>query len=80
MIIHTCYVCQELDEIKPYPAEILPGSLYLGNWRQGNALYIQKDLKLKAHINCCVEAETVYVWLVDTNNTVSVKSFLFVGI
>ena len=52
---------QELDEIKPYPAEILQGVLYLGNWRQGNAPYVQKDLKIKAHINCCVEAETLYV-------------------
>lgn len=50
---------QELDDIKPYPVEIIPGVLYLGNWRQGNAPYVQKDLKIKSHINCCVEAETL---------------------
>ncbi|WAR01143.1 STYL1-like protein [Mya arenaria] len=50
----------ELDEIKPYPAEIITGFLYLGDWRQGNASYVQKDLKIKAHINCCVEAETFF--------------------
>jgi hypothetical protein len=50
---------QELDDLKPYPAEVIPGKLYLGNWRQGNAAYVQKDLKIKAHVNCCVEAETL---------------------
>ncbi|KAH3891810.1 serine/threonine/tyrosine-interacting-like protein 1 isoform X2 [Dreissena polymorpha] len=54
------FMPKELDEIKPYPAEILPGFLYLGNWHQGNAPYIQKDLKIKGHINCCVEAETFF--------------------
>ncbi|XP_060595467.1 serine/threonine/tyrosine-interacting-like protein 1 [Ruditapes philippinarum] len=54
------FMPKELDEIKPYPAEIIPGFLYLGNWRQGNAPYIQKDVKIKAHINCCVEAETFF--------------------
>ncbi|KAL4223112.1 Serine/threonine/tyrosine-interacting-like protein 1 [Mactra antiquata] len=54
------FMPKELDEIKPYPAEIIPGFLYLGNWRQGNAPYVQKDLKIKAHINCCVESETFF--------------------
>ena len=47
------------DNLKPYPTEIIPGVLYLGNWRQGNAPYIQKDLKVKGHVNCCVESETL---------------------
>lgn len=54
------FMPKEMDEIKPYPTEIIPGFLYLGNWRQGNAPYIQKDLKVKGHINCCVEAETFF--------------------
>ncbi|XP_052798539.1 serine/threonine/tyrosine-interacting-like protein 1 [Mya arenaria] len=54
------FMPKELDEIKPYPAEIITGFLYLGDWRQGNASYVQKDLKIKAHINCCVEAETFF--------------------
>jgi serine/threonine/tyrosine-interacting-like protein 1 len=48
-----------MDEIKPYPIEVIPGLLYFGNWKQGNAEYIQKDLKIKGHVNCCVEAETL---------------------
>ncbi|KAK7088766.1 serine/threonine/tyrosine-interacting-like protein 1 [Littorina saxatilis] len=54
------FMPREMDEIKSYPVEILQGFLYLGNWRQGNAAYIQKDLKIKAHVNVCVEAETFF--------------------
>ncbi|KAK3586407.1 hypothetical protein CHS0354_013111 [Potamilus streckersoni] len=54
------FMPREMDELKPYPTEIIPGFLYLGNWRQGNAPYVQKDLKIKGHINCCVEAETFF--------------------
>ncbi|KAK7487962.1 hypothetical protein BaRGS_00020863 [Batillaria attramentaria] len=52
------FMPRELDEIKPYPIEIIQGFLYLGNWCQGNAPCIQKDLKIKAHICVCVEDET----------------------
>lgn len=48
-------VFQEMDELETYPAEIIPGLLYLGNWRQANAPNVQKDLKIQAHINCCEE-------------------------
>ncbi|XP_059162084.1 serine/threonine/tyrosine-interacting-like protein 1 isoform X2 [Physella acuta] len=54
------YTPRELDEIKPYPVEIIQGLLYMGNWQHGNAPYIQKDLKIRGHINCCVEAETYF--------------------
>lgn len=54
------FMPKEMDEIKPYPIEIIPGLLYCGNWKQGNAEYIQKDLKIKGHVNCCVEAETFF--------------------
>ncbi|XP_046572806.1 serine/threonine/tyrosine-interacting-like protein 1 [Haliotis rubra] len=54
------FMPREMDELKPYPTEIIQGVLYLGNWRQGNAAYIQKDLKIKGHINCCVESETFF--------------------
>ena len=53
------FVFQELDELKSYPVEVLHGFLYIGNWRQGNAAYVQKDLKLKAHVCVCLEAETL---------------------
>jgi len=54
------YMPREYDEIRTYPTEIIPGVLFLGNWRQGNAAYIQKDLKVKGHVNCCVEPETFF--------------------
>lgn len=52
------FMPREMDEIKSYPVEIIQGFLYLGNWRQGNAAYIQKDLKIKAHVCASVEDET----------------------
>jgi len=51
---------RELDDIKPYPVEIMQGLLYMGSWKQGNAPYVQKDLKIRGHINCCVEEETFF--------------------
>lgn len=54
------YMPREYDEIKTYPTEILPGFLYLGNWAQGNAAYIQKDLKVKGHVNCSEQPETFF--------------------
>ena len=46
---------QELDELETYPVEVLPGFLFLGNWRHGNTAYIQKDLKIMAHVLCELE-------------------------
>jgi len=54
------YMPQESDEVQTYPTEVIPGLVYLGNWRQGNAAYIQKDLKIKGHVNCCEEPETFF--------------------
>ncbi|ELT94562.1 hypothetical protein CAPTEDRAFT_126144 [Capitella teleta] len=54
------YMPRELDCIETLPTEIIPGLLHLGNWRQGNAAYIQKDLKIKGHINCSMTPETFY--------------------
>lgn len=54
------YMPKELDAIQTFPAEIIPGLLYLGNWHHGNIPYIQKELRVKAHINCCEEKETFF--------------------
>jgi len=54
------YMPKEVDLIRTFPAEVIPGSLFLGNWRQGNAAYIQKDIKVKGHVNCCVEEGSFY--------------------
>lgn len=55
----TLYVPRELDALQCYPYEIIYSVLYMGDWTQGNAAYIQKDLKIKGHINCCVKGETL---------------------
>lgn len=46
---------QELDEFQPYPVEIVPGRIYLGNFVQACNPKIQKDLKIKAHVNVSME-------------------------
>ncbi|XP_075709104.1 serine/threonine/tyrosine-interacting-like protein 1 isoform X2 [Rhinoderma darwinii] len=46
---------QEIDEFQPYPIEIIPGLLYMGDLRQANDRHIQKDLKIKSHVNVSLE-------------------------
>nr|KAF6491154.1 serine/threonine/tyrosine interacting like 1 [Molossus molossus] len=66
---------QELDEFQPYPVEILPGRLYLGNFRQACDPKIQKDLKIKAHVNVSMETgpffvddadKLLHIWIEDS--------------
>ncbi|XP_054445731.1 serine/threonine/tyrosine-interacting-like protein 1 isoform X1 [Pteronotus mesoamericanus] len=52
---------QELDEFQPYPVEIVPGKVYLGNFRQACDPKIQKDLKIKAHVNVSMETGPFFV-------------------
>lgn len=54
------FMPKELDDVRTYPSEVIPGVLFLGNWRQGNAAYIQKDIKIKGHVNCCTEEESFF--------------------
>ncbi|XP_069920593.1 serine/threonine/tyrosine-interacting-like protein 1 isoform X7 [Oryctolagus cuniculus] len=46
---------QELDAFQPYPVEILPGRVFLGSFSQACDPKVQKDLKIKAHVNVCME-------------------------
>ncbi|KAF7477031.1 serine/threonine/tyrosine-interacting-like protein 1 [Marmota monax] len=46
---------QELDAFQPYPVEIIPGKVFLGNFSQACDPQVQKDLKIKAHINVSME-------------------------
>ncbi|RNA45219.1 serine threonine tyrosine-interacting 1 [Brachionus plicatilis] len=46
------YMPRELDQLKTYPSEIIPGLLYLGNLRHATELYIRKDLKIKSFVDC----------------------------
>ncbi|XP_069920595.1 serine/threonine/tyrosine-interacting-like protein 1 isoform X8 [Oryctolagus cuniculus] len=45
----------ELDAFQPYPVEILPGRVFLGSFSQACDPKVQKDLKIKAHVNVCME-------------------------
>uniref|UniRef100_A0A674K634 Serine/threonine/tyrosine interacting like 1 n=1 Tax=Terrapene triunguis TaxID=2587831 RepID=A0A674K634_9SAUR len=50
---------QELDAFQPYPVEILPAQLYMGDCRQACDQQIQKDLKIKAQVNISEEIATL---------------------
>ncbi|XP_062947225.1 serine/threonine/tyrosine-interacting-like protein 1 isoform X2 [Cynocephalus volans] len=52
---------QELDAFQPYPVEIIPGRVFLGNFIQACDPKIQKDLKIKAHVNVSMEAGPFFV-------------------
>ncbi|KAL4660535.1 serine/threonine/tyrosine-interacting-like protein 1 isoform X2 [Arapaima gigas] len=54
------YTMKELESMKPYPVEILPGQLYMGDYRQATSPQIQKDLKLKAMVNISEETSHVF--------------------
>ncbi|XP_013992881.1 serine/threonine/tyrosine-interacting-like protein 1 isoform X2 [Salmo salar] len=45
------YTIKELESLRPYPVELLPGQLYLGNYKQAINPYVLKDLKLSALVN-----------------------------
>ncbi|XP_069425506.1 serine/threonine/tyrosine-interacting-like protein 1 isoform X5 [Ovis canadensis] len=51
---------QELDAFQPYPIEIMPGRIYLGNFKQACDPKIQKDLKINAHVNISMETGPLY--------------------
>lgn len=50
---------QELDNFQPYPVEILPAKLYMGNFKQACDQQIQKHLKIKAQVNISEQPATV---------------------
>ncbi|NXW80610.1 STYL1 protein, partial [Hirundo rustica] len=51
---------QELDTFQPYPVEILPAKLYMGNFKQASDKQIQKDLKIKALVNISEQPVTLF--------------------
>ncbi|XP_009990607.1 PREDICTED: serine/threonine/tyrosine-interacting-like protein 1, partial [Tauraco erythrolophus] len=51
---------QELDNFQPYPVEILPAKLYMGNFKQACDQRIQRDLKIKAQVNVSEEPATLF--------------------
>ncbi|XP_054848028.1 serine/threonine/tyrosine-interacting-like protein 1 isoform X2 [Eublepharis macularius] len=51
---------RELEDFLPYPVEIVPRKLYMGNYRQACDQQIQKDLKIKAHVNVSEEVDMFF--------------------
>uniref|UniRef100_A0A8I3N8G5 Transmembrane protein 120A n=1 Tax=Canis lupus familiaris TaxID=9615 RepID=A0A8I3N8G5_CANLF len=70
-VITALRVKKELDAFQPYPAEIMPGKIYLGNFRQACDPKIQKDLKIKAHVN--ISMETGPFFINDDDNLLHIK-------
>ncbi|XP_066057821.1 LOW QUALITY PROTEIN: serine/threonine/tyrosine-interacting-like protein 1 [Chamaea fasciata] len=56
----TLWMPQELDTFQPYPIEILPAKLYMGNFKQASDKQIQKDLKIKALVNVSERPVTLF--------------------
>ncbi|NXC07815.1 STYL1 protein, partial [Orthonyx spaldingii] len=56
----TLWMPQELDTFQPYPVEILPAKLYMGNLEQASDKQIQKDLKIKALVNVSEEPVALF--------------------
>ncbi|NXD25957.1 STYL1 protein, partial [Spelaeornis formosus] len=56
----TLWMPQELDTFEPYPVEILPAKLYMGNFKQASDKQIQKDLKIKALVNLSEQPVTLF--------------------
>ncbi|XP_037846410.1 serine/threonine/tyrosine-interacting-like protein 1 isoform X4 [Chlorocebus sabaeus] len=54
-VITALRVKKELDAFQPYPIEIMPGEVFLGNFSQACDPKIQKDLKVKAHVNVSMD-------------------------
>ncbi|XP_048838912.1 serine/threonine/tyrosine-interacting-like protein 1 isoform X1 [Brienomyrus brachyistius] len=54
------YTILELESLMPYPVEILPGQLYMGDYRQATSLQIHKDLKLSAIVNVSEEMSEIF--------------------
>ncbi|NXR53815.1 STYL1 protein, partial [Hippolais icterina] len=56
----TLWMPQELDTFQPYPVEILPAKLYMGNFKQASDKQVQKDLKIKALVNVSEQPVTLF--------------------
>ncbi|NWV30897.1 STYL1 protein, partial [Grantiella picta] len=56
----TLWMPKELDSFQPYPVEILPAKLYMGNFKQASDAQVQKDLKIKVLVNVSEEPVTLF--------------------
>uniref|UniRef100_A0A8C5T2H7 Tyrosine-protein phosphatase domain-containing protein n=1 Tax=Malurus cyaneus samueli TaxID=2593467 RepID=A0A8C5T2H7_9PASS len=67
-------IVRELDCFEPYPVEILPEKLYMGNFKQASDEKIQTDLKIKALVNISEEPMEVGAVLVCSSLGISRSS------
>uniref|UniRef100_A0A8C8S7Z7 Serine/threonine/tyrosine interacting like 1 n=1 Tax=Pelusios castaneus TaxID=367368 RepID=A0A8C8S7Z7_9SAUR len=81
-VITARRVKQELDAFQPYPVEILPAQLYMGDCKQACDQQIQKDLKIKTQVNISEEtamalgAVLVFSTLGLSRSSTAVMAFL----
>ncbi|XP_012925967.1 serine/threonine/tyrosine-interacting-like protein 1 isoform X4 [Heterocephalus glaber] len=52
---------QELDAFQPYPIEIIPGKIFVGDFSQACNPKVQKDLRINAHVNVSMETSPFFV-------------------
>ncbi|XP_038074679.1 serine/threonine/tyrosine-interacting-like protein 1 [Patiria miniata] len=67
------YMPRELDQLRPYPMEVLPGRLYLGDCQQACRADVRKDLKIKGVV--CLSAEPT-----ELNNELSSDQLLHIPV
>uniref|UniRef100_A0A8C3QEU2 Tyrosine-protein phosphatase domain-containing protein n=1 Tax=Cyanoderma ruficeps TaxID=181631 RepID=A0A8C3QEU2_9PASS len=73
-IVTAQRIVLELDTFQPYPVEILPAKLYMGNFKQASDKQIQKDLKIKALVNVSEQPQDVGAVLVSSSLGISRSS------
>ncbi|KAG7483823.1 hypothetical protein MATL_G00042390 [Megalops atlanticus] len=54
------YTLKELENLQPYPVEVLRGQLYMGSYIQATNPQIHKDLKLRALVNVSEDTSDVF--------------------
>ncbi|XP_037230910.1 serine/threonine/tyrosine-interacting-like protein 1 isoform X1 [Falco biarmicus] len=62
---------QELDNFQPYPVEILPEKLYMGNFKQACDQQIQRNLKIKAQVNISEQPATLHDHSAQSGNAIA---------
>ncbi|KAJ7996974.1 hypothetical protein DPEC_G00224090 [Dallia pectoralis] len=54
------YTIKELESFQPYPVELLPGQLYMGDYKQAITPNVLKDLKLSALVNVSEDSSHMF--------------------
>ncbi|KAM9348826.1 serine/threonine/tyrosine-interacting-like protein 1 [Symphorus nematophorus] len=63
------YTITELESLKTYPVEVIPGLLYMGDQKQGTDPSVLKDLKISAVVNIS-QSDTLESRSIKGNQTV----------